>query len=688
MDNSQRASNGAANGGYNELRARRGRNVIEERLRSNDRGIIDNPLNYRDEETELPQDVKRFFDDYGLQEVASEKLLLRGALLAQDEQRFKRGEYAPSQIESAALDREEDPKFSEQTKELKVILLTCCVAAVVQGWSQASITGANLQWPVEFGLRKSLCGPIDQIWIFGIVNAVTYFAASVLGAWVSDPFNEYFMGRRGALFVAALFTIGASIGSAFTVSWQTLFICRLFLGIGYGAKASVVPIFEGEVAPAQIRGRLLVSWQTFTAVGILLSSGFNLIFHAPGADKNDACNFADGWRKEVAWRLQVGSTIIPAIPLLFLAFVCSESPRWYAKKGNYCKAFRVLCRLRETPLQAARDLYLIYSQLRVETLVFSKISDVEAKLDDWSDDAEFQRQLRKSTYPRRLRQLFTVNINRRAGLAACIVMVAQQFSGINIFAFLATTLFNAGDKQDPSGGNQTSPHLIQNLWQSFGFALANALFSPLAYWFIDSKGRRFLLLTSLLLMIPLLLATGLSFLSSSNVPHEIFLILYTAAYSPGAGVIPFLYSSEVFPLPNREAGMSLACSVNFALGGVLALVVPQLVNSLGVTKLLGLFAGLDAIAAILVWLLVPGTDQIMSLENMSYIFGVPTTRHIQYQINTVFPHIFRRLVPCLSVKGDLPPLYIWNTRRRDAQELQQWQVQPRHETDTEWISGN
>jgi hypothetical protein len=71
------------------------------------------------------------------------------------------------------------------------------------------------------------------------------------------------------------------------------------------------------------------------------------------------------------------------------------------------------------------DLYLIYSQLRVEILVFSKVSDVEARLADWSDDTEFQHQLQKSNFWRRLAQLFTVSINRRAALAGCVVMASQ-----------------------------------------------------------------------------------------------------------------------------------------------------------------------------------------------------------------------------------------------------------------------
>lgn len=60
-------------------------------------------------------------------------------------------------------------------------------------------------------------------------------------------------------------------------------------------------------------------------------------------------------------------------------------------------------------------------------------------------------------------------------------------------------------------------------------------------------------------MVPLLIAAGFSLKIDSGHPSnparvgvfEVFLILYTATYSPGAGVVPFLYSSEIFPLVNR-----------------------------------------------------------------------------------------------------------------------------------------
>ncbi|KAF1987671.1 MFS general substrate transporter [Aulographum hederae CBS 113979] len=673
-------------------------------LRNNYRGVIDNPVARRTFE-DVKKDVHNFYLEYNLEHVVDEKQLLRGALMVRDEREFKvasddveassaisekgpnhdhieisphdKGNreknyleslYRLSKIEKEALVREQKPKLIEQTKELNTVIFTCCVGAIVQGWSQASITGANLQWPYAFGLQEDYndTASVTNQWVVGGVNGITYFAAASIGAWISDPLNDLRWGRRGALFAAGVFTFAASIASAFVDDWPSLFGCRLLLGIGYGAKASVVPIFESEVSPKTTRGRLLVSWQTFTALGILLGSAVNLVFHGPqsapprGESVLSNPMTSDNWRQSVAWRLQIASCAIPAVVLLCLVPLCSESPRWLVKKGRYDKAYKVLRGLRETPLQATRDLYEIYAQLRVETVLFSKNKDIETQLENWTDSRMYPQAAEKSSYWSRVMQLFTVSRNRRASLAACTVMASQQLSGINIFAFLNTTLFSIG-------GNRP----MISLWLGFGFAAANAVGSPIAYFFIDSKGRRFLLLFSLLLMLPLLLAMAFSFRIPDPTTRlavtETFVILYTIVYSPGAGVVPFLYSSEVFPLINREAGMSLACSVSFTLAGVLALTVPQLVEALGPTRLLCLFAGLDAAAAILVWLFAPGTVEASTLEEMSYLFGVPTAHHVQYQTGTVLPWVVRRCVPGKEA-GPLEPLYhYWRSRSREME---------------------
>ena len=74
-----------------------------------------------------------------------------------------------------------------------------------------------------------------------------------------------------------------------------------------GCKASTVPIFAAENCPASIRGGLVMSWQMWTAFGIFLGSCANLAVYQTGA---------------IAWRLQLGSAFIPAVPLVLGIFFC------------------------------------------------------------------------------------------------------------------------------------------------------------------------------------------------------------------------------------------------------------------------------------------------------------------------------------------------------------------------------
>lgn len=67
-----------------------------------------------------------------------------------------------------------------------------------------------------------------------------------------------------------------------------------------------VPVIESEVSPHLMRGKLLVSWQTFVAIGIFLGAAANLVF------KGD-------------WRLQFGIAFVPAVTLLCLCFIIGES---------------------------------------------------------------------------------------------------------------------------------------------------------------------------------------------------------------------------------------------------------------------------------------------------------------------------------------------------------------------------
>jgi MFS family permease len=214
--------------------------------------------------------------------------------------------------------------------------------------------------------------------------------------WLSDPLNHK-IGRRGTIFVAAIFSVLAPIGSAFTRHWGQLAACRVLLGIGMGLKEVTVPVFSAEVAPTNIRGGLVMSWQVWTAFGIFLGTCANLAVVNTG---------------DIAWRLQVGSAFIPAVPLVLGVWFCPESPRWLIKKKNYAKAYCSLLRLRNTPLQAARDLYFIQAQIVQEEILI--------------EESGFAKTGNIFT---RFFELFTVPRLLRATGASGIVMIIQQMCG-------------------------------------------------------------------------------------------------------------------------------------------------------------------------------------------------------------------------------------------------------------------
>ncbi|KAL2450288.1 Polyol transporter 5 [Exophiala dermatitidis] len=571
---------------------------------------IKNPLAHLTNE-EVVKDVQDFARTSGLEDLTP--MIVKGALVAKDPPAF---ETVPglTEDEKEAIRNEVLHKW-RQPRALYFTIILCSIGAAVQGWDQTGSNGANLSFPDALGIPISDTladgSPNPHAsrnqWYQGLVNAGPYIASAFLGCWCSDPLNNFF-GRRGTIFVSAVFCFLSPIGSAVAQTWEQLLVTRLLLGIGMGCKGSTVPIFSAENAPAAVRGGLVMCWQMWTAFGIFLGTCANLAVKDTG---------------KISWRLQFGSAFIPAVPLLVGIYFCPESPRWYIKKGMYAKAFKSLKKLRNTELQAARDLYYIYAQLRMEAALVNK----------------------QSNYITRFIQLFTIPRVRRATLASFTVMIAQQMCGINIIAFYSSTVFSEAGASDTN-----------SLLASWGFGLVNFVFAWPAIWTIDTFGRRSLLLFTFPQMAWTLLAAGLCYLiPESSAAHlglvALFIYLFAAFYSPGEGPVPFTYSAEVFPLSHREVGMAWAVATCLFWAAVLSITFPRMLAAMTPTGAFGFYAGLNICALVMIFLWLPETKQ-RTLEELDYIFAIPTRTFMKHQVGTVLPWwikttIFRRKIgPC------------------------------------------
>ncbi|KAH8676513.1 hypothetical protein BGZ60DRAFT_525958 [Tricladium varicosporioides] len=646
--------------------------------------LVENCLGHRDIE-QIEEDVTKFYERHqDMAEVMPMEVMIRGAKVAIDETLYNNSDAVEGMTaaEEAALaeeavlnDEHENTHntadissiqafkrrlqavlvgFRDFTWGLKVVLLTTGTAAIIQGWTQSSINTSGLGWSHEFGLDVNLDNPNlkrANTLYFGAINAAPFLVGSVLGLFLNSPLQWVFHGRRPALIIAGLISFASFIGSAYCTSPSQLLSCRIILGIGVAAKASIAPILAAEATEDRFRGRSLAVWQFMDTIGIWLGFCFNLATFG-------------------SWKATTAAPAIPTAVFILLAYLGPESPHFLLRKSDFVGALRNFRRLRNTDIQACRDFWRTHAQLQYETEMEQRRQAlaVGGELEEeyhWPREELYQMQFNASSWGQQMVDLFKLPHSKRALVTAGIPMVAQILCGVNAIALYSSELF-----KDP---HATGIYSIKAAWLGFGFGLANIVFTIPAFLYIDSKGRRFLLLPSLVGVTICLL--GLAFCFQVSESHEslrtglvtFFIILFTAFYSIGLGPIPFTLSAEVFPLGTRGVGMSFMVFLNFLLLGLLILFVPELTNSFGRgnsddgrTNLLCFFAFLSAICFFLSFTYVRATSRPKLVE-MAYIFGVPTRDHRRFQLIDMRRWLIRRWF-FLDRSAEEPQFLTWAER--------------------------
>jgi hypothetical protein len=242
-------------------------------------------------------------------------------------------------------------------------------------------------------------------------------------------------------------------------------------------------------------------------------------------------------------------------------------------------------------------------------------------------------------------------------LAAVIVMLTQQLCGINLLIVYSSSLFCRTGSATPQAP----------FWFSWGIGLTNVLFAVPTYFLIDKRGRKWLLMVTIPFLALFLGAAsrGLDIPDDQRILKQsitaVFTFIFTAIYSIGVGPVPFTYCAEIFPLEQRIVGMSLAVSVNLLGFGLLILFAPFADSA----TLLAVFAGLNAVAFVLVWLFVPeiageaihksGTGLThLNLDLVSQIFRVKTWTHVKYQVRKAPRVLWHQVVSFFGVEPNTP----------------------------------
>jgi MFS family permease len=287
-----------------------------------------------------------------------------------------------------------------------------------------------------------------DLWRLGALVAIEPAAAGLLSIFVSDPLQNRWLGRRGAVCLSAVVSSIATIALACSKTIPQVLGLRLLIGVSLGAKASIInPMLAEVTSEFQLRGRILSIWQIGDAAGIFC--GFLSWYIINRAIPVDFPNSADR-----RWRILSLTPLITSVPLIFVAYTIPESYVFLLKKQKYPAAAESVLSYCRTRLEAMR--LLISSHFIWETERKLMGTDATKPLSDRVGTAKESRppgqclhelkpgqtcthryHTRFAEFFLRLRDVCWADQRcRRALLSSGLLMVTQAICGINAFVGL------------------------------------------------------------------------------------------------------------------------------------------------------------------------------------------------------------------------------------------------------------
>lgn len=448
------------------------------------------------------------------------------------------------------------------------ITLIATLGGLLFGYDTAVISGA------EKSIQAYLIEPLG---LGSFVHGATVSSAligCIIGGLISGYLSNN-IGRKKSLIVASILFFISALGSGFP---ETLFFAKgepsiglLFMfnlyriigGIAVGLASAVSPMYISEIAPADIRGRL-VSFNQFAIIfGMLV-----VYFVNWGIAKGQSIE----WINSIGWRYMFASEVIPAFLFGSLLFLVPETPRYLAYSNQYDKAMSVLIKVNGSKEKAIAILNDIKS-----TFVGSSNSKI-------------------------------FSYGKKVIIIGILLSVFQQFVGINVALYYAPRIFESmGAAKDAS------------MLQTIIMGLVNVIFTVVAILTVDKWGRKPLLITgSIGMAIGMFAIASLSYFEIIGISTLVFIIIYTASFMMSWGPICWVLIAEIFPNKIRGQAVAIAVSAQWASNYLISSTYPAMMEFSGAATY-GFYGLMAVVSALFVWKMVPETKG-KSLEEVEKIW--------------------------------------------------------------------
>jgi sugar porter (SP) family MFS transporter len=371
---------------------------------------------------------------------------------------------------------------------LVLVAGSAAISGLLFGYDTAVINGALVYLRSEFHLTPFKTEMVASVLLWGCA------AGAAIAGYTSDRY-----GRRAVLFVAGVLFCLSSLGSALPTHLWQLILARAVGGLAIGSASLIAPLYIAEIAPSNLRGRLVTLNQLAIVCGVLVAFVSNGVL----------AHLANNWR----WMFGLGA--LPSVVLCLSLLWVPESPRWLVQHGR---------------LESARA-----------TLQRISTGDTEAQLEEMSRAIDEERGS--------LSELLSPSL-RKPLLLTIMLAIIQQVTGINTILYYGAIIF--ADQTNTEAGRAVSMNV--------SVGIINLVFTVAALLLIDRLGRRPLLLTATAGMAVCM--TIFAAMLHLRPEHSALLLIpvlgYVACFAFGLGAGVWVCLAEFFPNHIRGRAMSIA----------------------------------------------------------------------------------------------------------------------------------
>ncbi len=437
-----------------------------------------------------------------------------------------------------------------------LISVVAAMGGLLFGWDWVVIGGAKPFFQRYFELTsEAQIGWANSCALIGCL-----FGSLMAGA-LSDKF-----GRKRLLMLAALLFVVTSLGNALANNFTIFIAWRILGGVGIGLASGLSPMYISEVAPAQMRGKLVSINQLTIVVGILAAQVVNwcLVRNLPAGATDEFIKTS--WFGQQGWRWMFGLTAVPSLLFLLGMFFVPESPRWLAKNGKSVQAKSIL-----EKIGGANYAHAAVAEINT-TLSKEEIQHV------------------------RFADLLQPGLRKVLALGV-VLAVFQQWCGINV-------IFNYAEEIFRSAGYDISSVLSNIAWTGS----VNMAFTFVALGTVDRLGRRPLMLFGAAGLAVIYGAMGLCYANAvQGLPVLLLVLAAIACYSMSLAPVTWVVISEIFPNRIRGAAMSVAVSALWIACFILTFTFPILNKQLGSSGTFWLYGAICVLGFFFIFLKLPET---------------------------------------------------------------------------------